>query len=201
MRIKYPIIVEGKYDKIKILSLFDATVITTDGFGIFSDGEKELLLRRLAESSKIILLTMAEARGLIVLTDSDGGGELIRSHIKTFLPKEKIINLYTPRKEGKEKRKKAPSKEGVLGVEGIDADKLKVLLEPFSDTSPEKTSAELTKADLFAYGMSGTKNSSEKRKKLLKALDLPENMTPNAMLSAINILYSKEEIEKIIDSL
>ncbi|MGM9665283.1 MAG: toprim domain-containing protein, partial [Eubacteriales bacterium] len=102
MRIKYPIIVEGKYDKIKILSIFDATVITTDGFGIFSDGEKELLLRRLAENSKIILLT-----------DSDGGGELIRSHIKTLLPKEKIINLYTPRKEGKEKRKKTPSKEGV----------------------------------------------------------------------------------------
>ena len=190
MRIKYPIIVEGKYDKIKILSLFDATVITTDGFGIFSDGEKELLLRRLAENSKIILLT-----------DSDGGGELIRSHIKTFLPKEKIINLYTPRKEGKEKRKKAPSKEGVLGVEGIDADKLRELLEPFSDTSPEKPSSNLTKADLFAYGMSGTKNSSEKRKKLLKALDLPENMTPNAMLSAINILYSKEEIEKIINSI
>ncbi|MGM9665327.1 MAG: DUF4093 domain-containing protein, partial [Eubacteriales bacterium] len=108
---------------------------------------------------------------------------------------------YTPRKEGKEKRKISPSKEGVLGVEGTDADKLKELLEPFSDTSPEKPSANLTKADLFAYGMSGTKNSSEKRKKLLKALDLPENMTPNAMLSAINILYSKEEIEKIINSI
>ena len=190
MRIKYPIIVEGKYDKIKILSLFDATVITTEGFGIFNDGEKELLLKRLAKDSKIILLT-----------DSDGGGELIRSHIKTLLPKEKIINLYTPRKGGKEKRKKSPSKEGFLGVEGTEADKLRELLEPFSDTSPEKTSADITKADLFAYGLSGAKNSSEKRHALLKTLDLPENMTPNAMLSAINILYSREELEKIMGSL
>lgn len=190
MKIKYPIIVEGKYDKIKLSSIVDATIITTGGFEIFNSKEKELLIKRLTERSPIILLT-----------DSDGGGHLIRSHIKTILPPDRIINLYIPQIEGKEKRKKAPSKEGILGVEGVDAQLILKLLEPFSDTSPTKAHGGITKADLYAYGLSGRADSSNFRKRLLDAINLPGNMSPNAMLSAINILYSKDELEEIVSSL
>ena len=187
MRIKYPIIVEGKYDKIKIDSLFDATVITTEGFGIFNKGEKLSLISKLAEKGKII-----------ILTDSDGGGHLIRSHIKSAVSPDKIINLYTPIVEGKEKRKRAPSKAGYLGVEGTDKDALMKLLSPFSEESEAKQGEAITKADMYAYGLSGRDDSKEKRALLLKKLDLPTDMTPNAMLSAINILYTKDEMEKFI---
>lgn len=188
IKIKYPIIVEGKYDKIKLCSIFDATVITTDGFGIFNKDETSLLIRKLAEGSKII-----------VLCDSDGGGHLIRSYIKTLLKPEQIINLYIPMIEGKEKRKKVSSKEGLLGVEGIEGDKLRELLLPFSCDADEKERADLSKADLYKYGLSGRDNSATLRAEFLKKLDLPHNMTPNAMLLAINILYTKDEILKILD--
>ena len=189
MKIKYPIIVEGKYDKIKITSLFEATVITTDGFGIFNKKEKLSLIRSLAEKGKIILLT-----------DSDGGGHLIRSHIKTAVSPDKIINLYTPKVEGKEKRKTEASKEGILGVEGTEKDILIKLLSPFCEEnggrSVDKTP--ITKADLYASGLSGRADSKEKRANLLTRLGLPHDMTSNAMLSAINILYSKDEFEKLL---
>ena len=190
MKLKYPIIVEGKYDKIKITSLFDATVITTEGFGIFNKGEKLSLIRALAE----------KAGKVIVLTDSDGGGHLIRSHIKTALSPDKIINLYTPKIEGKEKRKVEASKEGILGVEGTDKDILIRLLSPFCEENAGESvdKVPITKADLFAYGLSGRQDSKAKREELLTRLGLPCDMTPNAMLSAINILYSKEEFEKLI---
>ena len=139
MKIKYPIIVEGKYDKIKIRSIFEATVITTDGFGIFSRSEKLALIRRLAEKGKII-----------VLTDSDGAGHLIRSHLKGAIPPEKIINLYTPVIEGKEKRKKEYSKAGILGVEGVERDVLTELLSPFLTDAEEVVRTPVTKADLYA---------------------------------------------------
>jgi len=184
MRIKYPIIVEGKYDKIKLDSLVEATIITTGGFEIFNSGEKALLLKRLCEKDKIILLT-----------DSDGGGHLIRSHIKTLLPPDKIINLYIPRVEGKEKRKRSASKEGILGVEGIDKDTLLKLLEPFSDTVEAKATGGITKADLYRWGLSGREGSTEARRLFLEGVGLPGNMSPNAMLSALNILYSKDELE------
>ncbi len=187
MRIKYPIIVEGKYDKIKLSSIFEATIITTGGFEIFNSYEKELLIKRLASNSPIILLT-----------DSDGGGHLIRSHLKTILPKDKLINLYVPRVEGKEKRKSQPSKEGILGVEGIDTDMLISLLKPFCDDGDYTPKGNITKVDFFKYGLSGGSDSKQKRERLLSLLNLPTNMTANAMLSAINILYSKEELEEII---
>ncbi|MBQ8344301.1 MAG: DUF4093 domain-containing protein [Clostridia bacterium] len=187
MKIRYPIIVEGKYDKIKITSLFEATVITTEGFGIFNKEEKLSLIKKLAERDKIILLT-----------DSDGGGHLIRSHIKTMLPPEKIINLYTPAIEGKEKRKREFSKAGVLGVEGTESEILKGLLSPFCEDADQTEKTPITKADLYAYGLCGKSECKEKRAILLKRLGLPTDMTPNAMLSAINILYSKEEFEKLI---
>ena len=190
-KIKYPIIVEGKYDKIKINSLFDATVIVTNGFAIFNQKERLALFRSLAEKGKVILLT-----------DSDGGGHLIRSHIKSAIPPEKLINLYTPRTMGKEKRKREPSREGVLGVEGTDADTLIQLLSPFCEDSVEsEQKSQITKADLYAWGMSGRDDSKSKRELLLNSLSLPHDMSPNAMLSALNILYSREEIEEKIKGL
>lgn len=186
MIIKYPIIVEGKYDKIKLDSILTAKIITTDGFGIFNNKEKLSLIKQLAKKDKIILLT-----------DSDGGGHLIRSHIKTAVPSEKLINLYIPRVEGKEKRKNAPSKEGVLGVEGIDADKLREMLLPYSDEGTEKQYGEITKADFYALGLSGRDDSKQLREKVLEKLKFPTNMSTNAMLQAVNILYTKEEFEQL----
>ena len=190
MKIKYPIIVEGKYDKIKLDSIVDGTIITTGGFEIFNSKEKLSLIRKLAEKTPIILLT-----------DSDGGGHLIRSHIKTAIPQDRLINLYIPRVEGKEKRKKAPSKEGVLGVEGIEKERLIKLLEPFSDDCEGKISGGITKSDLYAYGLSGRQDSANLRANLLRRLDMPEGMSPNAMLSALNILYTKDELEKILNEM
>lgn len=191
-KIKYPVIVEGKYDKIKICSLFDATVITTDGFSIFNKAEKIALLRQLAGS----------AGKIILLTDSDGGGHLIRSYIKTLLPSDMLINLYTPKVSGKEKRKREASREGFLGVEGTNNEVLFTLLSPFAIDAPDAPQGQgITKADLYAWGLSGREDSKARREELLKRLSLPHDMTPNAMLSAINILYTKSEIENLITSL
>ena len=186
-KIKYPIIVEGKYDKIKLDSLVDAKIVITGGFSVFNDQEKIGLIKRLADKSKVI-----------ILTDSDGAGHLIRSHIKTALSPEQIINLYTPYGEGKEKRKRAPSKEGALGVEGIDSKKLLEILLPFSVDAPEVKKEEITKADFYRYGLSGRENSQAAREELLKRLELPTNMSANAFLQAINILYTKEEFENFL---
>ena len=186
-RVIYPIIVEGKYDKIKLDSIVEANVITTGGFAIFTGDEKIHLIKKLAEKSKII-----------ILTDSDGAGHLIRSHIKTALLPEQIINLYTPEVFGKEKRKKSPSKEGKVGIEGIESQKLLDILAPYFDTAPKKEIGGITKADFYTFGLSGKEGSQEKRKELLKALELPSDMSPNAMLQAINMLYSKEEFIKLL---
>lgn len=188
-QIRYPIIVEGKYDKIKIDSLFDATVIVTNGFAIFNKNELLSLIRSLAEREGKI----------IILTDSDGGGHLIRSHIKTAISPDKIINLYTPKTQGKEKRKREASKEGFLGVEGISAEVLCDILSPFTTDEVEKVDkVPITKADLYALGLSGRDDSAQKRETVLKALNLPHDMSPNAMISAVNILFSKEEfVEKV----
>lgn len=181
-RIKYPIIVEGKYDKIKLDSIFEANVITTGGFAIFTGDEKLHLIKKLAEKSKII-----------ILTDSDGAGHLIRSHIKCAVSPERIINLYVPEVFGKEKRKREVSKEGKLGVEGIEAKKLTEILSPYFDNAEEKTVGGITKADFYACGLSGREDSQAKRRELLSKLELPLEMSPNAMLAAINILYTREE--------
>ena len=189
MTIKYPIIVEGKYDKIKLDSIVNAKIIVTDGFGIFNNKEKLFLIQRLAEKSMLILLT-----------DSDGGGGLIRSHIKTAVPTSRLINLYVPRVSGKEKRKSAPSKEGVLGVEGIDTAELLKILAPFSTDATECTFTELTKADLYALGLSGRDNSAELRARLCSRLSLPK-MSANALIQALSILYTREEIVSILNEL
>ena len=185
MKIKYPVIVEGKYDKIKITSLFEAKVITTDGFGIFNKKEKLALIRALAANSKII-----------VLTDSDGAGKLIRSHITGALPKEKIIQLYIPRVEGKERRKVEASAEGTLGVEGMERELLYELLKPFEGDVQRES--RITKTDLYADGLSGGENSAQKRAALCRELGLPEDMTANALLEALKILISYEEYCRIV---
>ncbi len=181
LEISRPIIVEGKYDKLKLSRIVKANIITTDGFGIFSKEEKNLLLRRLAD-----------ARGVIVLTDSDGAGLVIRNHLRNLLPKDKVVHLYTPQIKGKEKRKQMPSKEGFLGVEGMEVDWLIKALEPFADGGvPDRM--QLTKADLYAFGLSGRDDSAIRRHALAAELKLPKNLSANALLEAIRMLITEEE--------
>lgn len=183
IRLSLPVIVEGKYDKIKLESILDAKIITTGGFSLFNSREKQAIIRRLSE------------RGVIVLCDSDGAGKVIRSHIKSMLPPEKVYNLYIPRIEGKEKRKRAPSKEGTLGVEGIDADCLRALFSAFEDHGADKH-AEITKRDFYLLGLSGGQNSAQKRDRLAQAFGLPPGMSANALLDALNLIASLPEIEE-----
>lgn len=187
LKIELPIIVEGKYDKIKILSVADACIIQTDGFGVFKNHERLALIRQLAKKSKII-----------VLTDSDGAGKVIRSHITSAIPKDRLIQLYTPQVAGKERRKASPSAEGFLGVEGTDADLVRKLLEPFAEGSSSDASErrEISKADMYAAGLTGREDSAEKRDDFAESLGLPRKMTPNALLSALNVIMTREEFEK-----
>lgn len=187
LHIDIPIIVEGRYDRIKLDSILDAHIIVTDGFGIFKRDEQRALIRRLAEKT-----------GVIILTDSDGGGLVIRSHLRSILPPDKIINLYIPEVEGKEKRKKSRSKQGLLGVEGIDADILRDLFRPYANKTPPQPRVMITKADFFADGLSGGEGSAEMRKQLALALSLPTNMSANALLEAINLCCSREEYQENI---
>ena len=192
MKIDLPIIVEGKYDKIKIKSVADACVIQTDGFGVFKNNERLALIRQLAKKSKII-----------VMTDSDGAGKVIRSHITSAIPKDRLIQLYTPQVKGKERRKDEPSAEGFLGVEGTEAETLRRLLEPFavgvSNYLTERE--EITKADLFEVGLTGGSESAERRDELALSLELPKKMTPNALLAALNVIMTREEFFSSVQKL
>ena len=189
LEISRPIIVEGKYDKIKLSRIVCANIITTDGFGIFSKDQKAVLIRRLAAEN-----------GVIVLTDSDGAGLVIRNYLKNILPSDKIIHLYTPKIKGKEKRKDKPSKEGFLGVEGMELDWLEQARAPFADGGA-KPRMKLTKADFYALGLSGVPNSEIRRKRLASLLRLPDNLSANALLEAICLLVSKEEFDRAVDQL
>ena len=191
LKIAYPIIVEGKYDRLKILSVAEGLIIKTDGFSIFKTEETAALIRALAKSGPVI-----------VLTDSDGGGKVIRSHVSSLVPKDKLIQLYIPKIKGKEKRKSEPSKEGTLGVEGMERELIYKLLLPFSegevgsDASERiKTIAEnpLSKVDFFIDGLTGGENSSAKRDELAEKFDLPSGMTPNALLEALKVISTYEE--------
>lgn len=184
LNIPYPIVVEGKYDRARLHSIVEAQIITTDGFGIFKKNEKLALLRALSEKTKII-----------VLSDSDGAGKVIRSHISSAIPKDRLIQVYTPRIEGVEKRKSEPSKEGTLGVEGIDLKILYDLLLPYSNGEAVARAEDnpLTKADLYAVGLTGKPDSAERRNELAKKLGLPPDMTPNAFLAAVKLLVSYED--------
>ena len=184
LNIPFPIIVEGKYDKQKILSVCHANVIATDGFGVFKNRERLCLIKRLAKDTPVI-----------VLTDSDGAGKVIRSHLCSAIPPEKIIQLYIPQIKGKEKRKKVPSAEGTLGVEGMESDLLYDLLSPFEDKDFAARIQEnpLSKTDLYIDGLTGGADSAKKRDELAAKLDLPVGMNAGALLAALKILLTYEE--------
>ena len=185
------VIVEGRYDKIKVSNLLDAFIIETNGFGIFKDKEKLKFIKKLAAE-----------RGIVIMTDSDHAGFMIRNHLLSAIPKEQIKNVYIPDIYGKEKRKATPSKEGKLGVEGM---KSEVLLEALKKAGVTCTLAEnndpLTTADLFELGLSGTQNAKENRKKLMQELDLPEFLSTSALLACLNNIMTKEELVIMIDSI
>ena len=189
LSIPYPIIVEGKYDRQRILEICSAHVIVTDGFGIFKKNEKLALFRQLASRSPIILLT-----------DSDGAGKLIRSHITSAIPANRLIHLYIPKIKGKERRKNEPSAEGTLGVEGMELSLLYDLLAPFEDEKVALALSEnpLSKTDFYIDGLSGKENSSERRAELAKKLNLPTDMTANALLSALKILITYDEYLSLV---
>ena len=186
-KIKEVIVVEGRYDKNTLAQTVDATVITLGGFAVFNDREKLAFLRRLAEK-----------QGLIVLTDSDGAGFVIRNYLKGALPKGQVKQAYIPDIHGKERRKRTAGKEGKLGVEGMRPEVLLDCLRragaTFMDEAAEekKPAAPITKADLFALGLAGGDNAVQKRQALLKKLELPEHLTANGLLEALNLLYDRE---------
>ena len=188
LHLEQAVIVEGKYDKIKLSSVVDAVIITTNGFSVIKDKEKLEIIRFFAKN-----------KGIIILTDSDSAGFKIRNFLKGAISDGKITNVYIPDIFGKEKRKAAPSKEGKIGVEGIDT---QTLLEAFRKAGVISTEADserepVTKLDLFEAGLSGGNNSAEKRSELLKYLGMPELMTTNAMLEIINTMMSRDEFMKI----
>ena len=191
LKIREAIVVEGRYDKIALEPLVDTAIFTTEGFGIFKDREKMELLRRVAEK-----------RGLIVFTDPDGAGLVIRNRLKSCIPPEHLKHAYIPDVPGRERRKKAPSRAGTLGVEGMRPE---VLSEALSRAGATRTEGEerpgVTKADLYALGLFGRENSAELRRRLQKALGLPERLSANALLDAVNSLYRPEEFSAAAEAL
>ena len=193
VKIKEAIVVEGRYDKNTLSQIVDAPILETSGFGIFKDKQQLSLLRRVAQN-----------RGLIVFTDSDGAGFVIRNHLKSVIPAKFLKHAYIPDIYGKEKRKAAPGKEGKLGVEGVRPEIiLDALRKAGATMDGEEVTArqQITKQDLMALGLSGGKDSSTLRLALLKKLGLPQHMSANAMLQALNLLYSREELVEIIETL
>ncbi len=192
-KIREVIVVEGRYDKNTLAQVVDATVITLGGFSVFNDREKVAFLRRLAEK-----------QGLILLTDSDGAGFVIRNYLKGALPADRVKQAYIPDVYGKERRKRKGGKEGKLGVEGMKPETLLEVLRRAGATflDEEETAAEerepITKADLFALGLTGGADSAEKRRALLRRLALPEHLNTNGLLEALNLLYGREELETLL---
>lgn len=190
IKISKPVIVEGKYDIIKLSNMIDGLIIKTDGFGIFKDKEKQHLLRRLADE-----------KGIIVLTDSDSAGFMIRNFISGVVSKDKITNVYIPDVFGKEKRKAEGGKEGKLGVEGMSE---KVLYEAFCkagvfcEKSEKNERRLITNLDLYEHGLSGKSDSKKKRQALLKSLALPERMSTSSLVKILNTFVTYEEFtEKV----
>lgn len=188
-KISEVIVVEGRYDKNTLSQLVDAVIIETSGFGIFNDKQKQALLRK-----------MAEKRGLVVMTDSDGAGFVIRNFIKGAVDPKLVKHAYIPDIAGKEKRKSKASKEGLLGVEGMRPE---IILESLKragatiDGEACGLSAKISKADLYAKGLTGKENSALLRKTLLKKLELPEKLSTDSMLQVLNALMSREEFLEI----
>lgn len=195
IRISLPIVVEGKYDKSTVLSIFDTAVITLGGFGVFNSKEKQSLLRKVAKD------------GIIILTDPDGAGKQIRSFLNGIIPKDKIYNLYVPKVRGKEKRKTKPSKEGLLGVEGMGREELIRVLSPFVCENGKdikkraNTSEMITKVDFYSDKLTGFSNSSLRRDELAAYFELPCGMSANALIEALNIITDKAGYREAVSAL
>lgn len=191
IKLKQAVVVEGKYDKIRLSSIVDAVIIVTNGFGIFKDKEKLELIRFYAETT-----------GIIIMTDSDRAGFVIRNHIKGVVKKGKIQNVYVPDIMGKEKRKIKPSAEGKLGVEGMDK---KIILKAFEKAGISSVQCEkkehkaITKTDLYMLGLSGGNNSSELRRRLLEYMKLPSLLSANSMLEILNTVTDIDELRNIVN--
>ena len=194
VKIKEAIVVEGRYDKNTLSQIVDAPILETAGFGIFKDKQQLKLLRKIAQT-----------RGLIVFTDADGAGFVIRNHIKSAIPGQYLKHAYIPDIPGKERRKAAPGKEGKLGVEGMTPEIILTALRNAGATiegeTEKRTNGAITKADLVALGLSGIPGSEEKRKRLMKHLDFPEHMSPNALLQALNLLYDLEILTQLLEQI
>jgi len=191
IKIKEAIVVEGRYDKNTLSQIVDAPIIETSGFGIMKDKAQLAFIRQVAQK-----------RGLIIFTDSDGAGFVIRNYLKGAIPAEFLKHAYIPDIAGKERRKAAPGKEGKLGVEGMTPEIIVAALRNagaaiIGETAESKT-AEITKQDMMELGLSGSKDSSQKRLALLKKMNLPEHMSSNALLQALNLLYTLEELKEIL---
>lgn len=193
VKIREAILVEGRYDKNTLSQIVDAPILETSGFGIFKDKKQMALLR-----------AVAEKRGLIVFTDSDGAGFVIRNHIKSAIPGKYLKHAYIPDILGKERRKVTPGKEGKLGVEGMSREIILEALRRAGATIDGEEGAsfhQITKQNLAELGLSGGPGSAEKRKLLMKRLDLPEHMSANALLQALNLLYSLEELMVLVEAM
>ncbi len=192
IKLKEVVVVEGRYDKNTLSQILEATIIETHGFGIFSDKELLSMLRRLAET-----------RGLVVMTDSDGAGFMIRNHLKGAIDPQYVKHAYIPDVLGKEKRKSSPSREGKLGVEGMTREVILQALSragvAFDETENPPESEPITKTDLYELGLSGGSGSAEKRQMLIKQLGLPERLTSNALLEVLNALMKREDFFELFD--
>ncbi len=191
LRIREAIVVEGRYDKNTLSQVVDTVILATDGFGVFKNQELLALLRRLARE-----------RGLVVLTDSDGAGFVIRNYLKGAVDPGLVKHAYIPDVPGKERRKRAPGKEGKLGVEGMPPAVLEAALRRCGATVLEEESPArgepVTKADLMAWGLSGRPESAGRRAQLLRRLELPEHLSANALLEVLGALYRREELERLV---
>ncbi len=190
IKIQEAIVVEGRYDKNTLSQIVDAPIIETSGFGIFKDKQQMAYLRQIAEK-----------RGLIIFTDPDGAGFLIRNHIKSAIPSQFLKHAYVPDIYAKERRKRNPGKEGKLGVEGMRREVLLEALYKAGATFHGETASvpnKITKQDMMALGLSGGPDSSTKRLALLRKLNLPEHMSTNALLQALNVLYTLDELKEIL---
>ena len=197
IRLQETVIVEGRYDKIQLSGLIESPIIETGGFRVFKDKEKQRLIRK-----------VAQRRGILVMTDVDSAGFVIRNFLRGIVDSENILHAYIPTVKGKEKRKPEASKEGILGVEGIDRDKLldsirqsgaHILndVESFAENRSSLRS-EITKMDFFDYGLNGCENAAQHREEVLSSLGLPRYLTVNAMVAAINCLFTKDEFENYL---
>lgn len=193
VKIRQAILVEGRYDKNTLSQIVDAPILETSGFGIFKDKKQMALLRQIAQK-----------RGLIVFTDSDGAGFVIRNHIKSAIDGKHLLHAYIPDIPGKEKRKSAPGKEGKLGVEGMTPEVILNALKNAGATMEGEDAPavrDITKQDMMELGLFGGANSAQKRLALLKKLDLPEHMSSNALLQALNLLYDLEELKSLMEAM